>query len=84
MMSDELLAELERVFRAVFNAPTLALREEMTAADVKGWDSLKHVELIMSVESAFKVRFKTAEVAALEDVGALLAKLREKLKQRRG
>jgi acyl carrier protein len=63
----------------VFNAPGLTLRPEMTAADVRGWDSLKHVELIMSVESAFKVRFKTAEVGSMANVGALLQKLRDKL-----
>lgn len=78
-MSDDLTTKLERVFRAVFNAPDLRLRPEMTAADVRGWDSLKHVELIMSVEAEFKVRFKTAEVASMANVGALLEKLRSKL-----
>jgi acyl carrier protein len=78
-MTEPLLTALERVFRDVFNAPNLTLDPGMTAADVKGWDSLKHVELMMSVESAFKVRFKTAEIATMEDVGALLARLQEKL-----
>lgn len=78
-MSEDLLPELQRVFRAVFNSPQLVLRADMTAKDVKGWDSLKHVELMMSVEGEFGVRFKTAEIAAMENVGALLGTLREKL-----
>lgn len=78
-MNDDLISALQQVFREVFNAPNLVLRAEMTAADVNGWDSLKHVELIMSVEAAFGIRFKTAEVAAMENVGALLRKVSEKL-----
>jgi acyl carrier protein len=78
MTDDPIVKKLEGVFRQVFNAPALTLREEMTAADVKGWDSVKHVELIMSVEAAFGVRFKTAEVARMENVGALLKGLRQR------
>jgi len=77
-MSDDLVPRLEQVFRQVFNNSTLTLRAEMTAADVRGWDSLKHVELIMSIESAFKVRFKTAEVATMQNVGELMQKIRQK------
>ena len=80
-MNDELFSSLQRVFREVFNTPNLQLREDMTAAEVRGWDSLKHVELIMAVESELGVRFKTAEVASMENVGALLGKLREKLRR---
>jgi acyl carrier protein len=78
-MTDELTSALERVFREVFGSPNLQLQRDMTAAQVRGWDSLKHIELIMSIEAAFKVRFKTAEVASFQNVGALIDKLREKL-----
>jgi acyl carrier protein len=78
-MTDATFAKLQQTFRQVFNAPALELREDMTAADVRGWDSLKHVELMVAVEAAFGVRFKTAEVANMENVGALIGKLRQKL-----
>ena len=78
-MTDELTGALERIFREVFRAPNLQLHRDLTAAQVRGWDSLKHIELMMSIEAAFNVRFKTAEVAAFQNVGALLDKLREKL-----
>lgn len=78
-MTDALLDRLQRVFRQVFNAPALVIRPELTAADVAGWDSLKHVELIMSVEAEFGVRFKTAEIASMQNVGDLIARLGRKL-----
>lgn len=71
-MTDQLLIKLQHVFRRVLNQPALVLARELTAADVKGWDSLKHVELIVSIESAFGIRFKTAEVGAMNDVGELV------------
>ncbi len=47
------------------------LRDDMTAADVKNWDSLNHIDLIVAVEREFKIRFTTAEVTTLKNVGAL-------------
>ena len=47
----------------------------MTAADVQGWDSLRHIELIVAVETAFSVRFKTVEVSRLQTVGDLIDRL---------
>ena len=78
-MSRDIRAELQDVFRQVFNRPELEIAEETTADKVKGWDSLKHIELIVSVESRFRVRFKTAEVAKLNNVGDLIRVLAERL-----
>jgi acyl carrier protein len=71
-MTDQLLIKLQDVFRRVLNQPALVLTRELSATDVKGWDSLKHVELMVSIESAFGIRFKTAEVGAMDDVGELI------------
>ena len=60
-------------------ADEFSISRELTANDVDGWDSLKHIELIVAVETRFKVRFKTAEVGRLNNVGDLIDKLSEKL-----
>jgi acyl carrier protein len=77
----ELDADLQSVFREVFNQPTLTITREMKAADVSGWDSLKHIELIVAVESRFKVKFRTAEIGRLKNIGDLIDRLGEKLKK---
>ena len=33
--------DLQSVFRKVFNNPTLAISDDMSAADIDGWDSLR-------------------------------------------
>jgi acyl carrier protein len=66
------LARLNQVFQQVFDDDELQVDPQTTARDVEGWDSLMHVTLIVNVEKAFRVKFSSSEVAALQDVGELL------------
>ena len=70
-MSDR-LERLNKVFREVFDDDELEITRQTTAEDVEGWDSLMHVTLIVNVEKAFKIKFSSSEVAALQDVGGLI------------
>jgi acyl carrier protein len=72
-------SRLESVFRDLFDNPGLTLTRETTAADVEDWDSLNHVNLIVAIEKAFKIRFTTAEVSGLENVGELIDLIAKKL-----
>jgi acyl carrier protein len=74
-MSETITPRLQEVFREVFRQPDLTIARTMTAADVQGWDSLRHIELIVAVETAFSVRFKTVEVSRLQTVGDLIDRL---------
>lgn len=65
----EINTKLNNVFEAVFERPGLIVHDATTARDVDGWDSVTHVELIVAVERAFRVRFTTKEVKALGNVG---------------
>jgi acyl carrier protein len=44
-------------------------RDEITAADVTGWDSFKQIETIMAIEEHFKIKINTREVDGLMNVG---------------
>lgn len=76
------LERIQFVFRDVFDDDALVLRPEMTAADVENWDSLTHINLIVGIEREFKVRFTTAEVTSLRNVGDLTALVEKKLAAR--
>jgi acyl carrier protein len=62
---------LEDVFRQVFGDESLVLRDATTAADIPGWDSLAHINLMFGLEQAFGVHFAGNELAEFRDVGAL-------------
>jgi acyl carrier protein len=76
-------ARLASIFRALFNDAALEVRDDLTARDVAGWDSLNHVNLMILVEEEFGVRFTTAEVSGLQDVGELKRLIAAKMPARR-
>lgn len=46
-----------------------ALSDESNASNTPNWDSLRHIEVIFAVESAFNVRFTMPEIASLRQLG---------------
>ena len=63
---------LNVIFQDIFDDPSLTVRDSMMAADVEGWDSISHINLVVAVENAFAIRLTTAEVRGLNNVGDLL------------
>ena len=57
MSRETLLKAVNEVFWDVFDDESLDIREETTAADVNGWDSLRHITLIENIEDRFDIRF---------------------------
>ena len=82
MLDTEILAALTQVFRDVFDDDDIVLTREMTAADVEGWDSQAHVNLIVAAEVRFGIRFRTAELESLHNVGQFAALTATKLQDR--
>jgi acyl carrier protein len=62
---------MQTVFRSVFNEPGLQLSDDLTAAQVPGWDSLAHVGLMFSLEAEFGITFSDNELSILDNVGQL-------------
>lgn len=62
-----------------FNNPDLKLAPDTVAADVPGWDSLAHIQFLMEIENAFKIRFKSSEVSSFANVGQLVERIETKL-----
>jgi acyl carrier protein len=71
--------ELTAVFRDVFDDPKIELRDDLTAKDVKGWDSLSNVDLVVAVEQRFKIKLTTREVVSLKNVGELVRLVEKKI-----
>ena len=79
MDETQIYARLTEIFESVFDDDSIQLTPGLTARDVDGWDSLAHIRLMLTVERSFKVKFSTSEIGKLENVGALVALIREKL-----
>ncbi len=66
------IEKVENIFREVFDDPDLAIFPEMTAKDVRDWDSFNHINLIVALEDAFNISFTTDDIAGMVNVGGLI------------
>jgi acyl carrier protein len=64
--------------REVFGDPDLVIGEATTAADIEGWDSFNHINLLMHLEADFDISFSTREIGAITRVGDLFRLIEEK------
>lgn len=72
MEREEILKKVEEVFREELELDDLVLTDETTADDVEEWDSLSHVQLVVSLEKAFGIKFSSREILSWENIGDLV------------
>jgi acyl carrier protein len=73
----EILTGLTQIVRETIGDDTIVLTPETTADDVPMWDSFNHINILVAAEVRFGVKFQTAEIEGLRNVGQL-AQLIEK------
>ena len=76
---DQIWAELTSVFRDVFDDDGITLTADTTAADIPDWDSQAHITLTVAAEQKFGVRFRTAEMEKLRNVGDFVRLIRARM-----
>ena len=81
MSKEEILKQVEKVFRSVLDDETLVLTMETTADDVEDWDSLSHIQLVVGLEKHFHVKFNAREIMEWENIGGIVDSIAAKLKQ---
>ena len=62
---------LTEVFHDVFGDDALTLTPTLSADQVKGWDSVRMVTIILGVEQHFGIKLRSREVDQLKNVGDL-------------
>lgn len=76
----EILKHVTEIFSEVMENPVIELNESTSADDVEEWDSLTHIQLVVTLERHFKMRFTTAEIQSWNSVGEMLNTIEVKLK----
>jgi acyl carrier protein len=71
MQEAEIYSGLTNIFHDIFNDDSIVLRPDLTADDIADWDSFSHNNLIVTIESRYGIKFKTAELESLRNVGQL-------------
>ena len=80
MRTDEqVLAEVNRIVCEVLENDFIELKYETQANDVKDWDSLNHIQLVVAIEKHFKIRFNFSELQKFKNVGEMCDNIALKL-----
>ncbi|MBQ3373440.1 MAG: acyl carrier protein [Oscillospiraceae bacterium] len=72
--------KLNEVFRDIFDDETITVGEETTAADIEGWDSLTHINLLATIEDEFDIKFEMKDIVKMKNVGEMADLIEDQLK----
>ena len=68
----EILEEVSAIIKKVTKDNNASITMQTSAKDVKNWDSLNNVFIIVEMEKKFKMKFKASEVQRAKNVGELI------------
>lgn len=78
MTNAKIMDGLTAIFRENFDDDSIVLTEATTADDIEGWDSFNHINILAAAEIRFRIKFHTAEIEGLRNVGQLAQLIAEK------
>ena len=69
----DIYSKLNEIFEDVLDLDeTPNLTDSTSANDIEAWDSLSHVQIVVAVEKAFKIKFKAVEMISWDTVGEMV------------
>jgi acyl carrier protein len=77
-LSNDTRAQLQGIFREVFDDEQLELTDETSRETLESWDSLGHIRLVSSMEESLGVSFTLEEIEQMTSVKQILATLAAK------
>lgn len=81
-MKRKIFDQLKIIFRKYFNNTKIIITEKTSAKNIKQWDSLAQIGLIILIEKKFKIRFSINEVEKLKNIGDMVDLIYEKNKKK--
>ncbi|HRG39116.1 MAG TPA: acyl carrier protein [Bacteroidia bacterium] len=79
MERTEIVSKLQKIIATVVKHENFEMKNELSAAEVDGWDSLTHMVIITEIEKNFQVKFKLKELNKLNNLGNLIELIQSKL-----
>ena len=69
MNQEEVLEAIQILFNKVFERDDIVVTREISAKDVDEWDSLTQIDLVVSMEKKFGIKFSLDELIEFQNVG---------------
>lgn len=68
VLSQAQISEIESLVRDVMNLDKTTAVGQLEAAKCAAWDSLRHVELVLKLQSRFNIKLSSAELVNMRSV----------------
>ena len=72
MDKNQILADVQEIFRDVLDNEDIVITPETVADDIEEWDSLSHIQLVVAIEKHFKIKFVSKELMEWKTVGDMV------------
>ena len=70
--------KLLRIFTNTLGVQASETRDEMSMANTPGWDSVAHLNLVLSIEKEFGLQLSPEDFMRMQSVGAIKSVLAER------
>ena len=74
-MSDDCLLQVRQIVADIFGVPIDSVTADSSPESIENWDSMAHLNLVLSLEQAFGVNFPPDEIAELISVSAIVERV---------
>jgi len=72
------IGELEKILKSFFKNNDLKIKNNTKTKDVKGWDSLNHIKIIVLLEKKFKIKFSGDQIYKIKNMNDILKNIYKK------
>lgn len=79
LTEEEILNNLQGIFRTVFDDDTLIVNSQTNSEDIEDWDSLEQINLLVAIEKFFNIKFDISEISNLLVVGDMVNLIKRKV-----
>lgn len=79
MERNEILDQMQPIFREVLDNEDIVLEDETTAADIEEWDSLSQIQLVLALQNHFNIKMTAKEIMQCDNIGDMVDYIRRKL-----
>jgi acyl carrier protein len=69
---------LEEIFASVLSEPISNITDFSSPKNLRSWNSIKHIQLVATLENMFDIKFTNAEIVSLNSFGDIKRILRQK------
>lgn len=78
-MNNDIKYNVKRVMSAVFEIPVEQIDNKSSSNNIKSWDSLKHINLVIALEDEFNIQFLDKEIIQLSTYCSIISILNKKV-----